>query len=427
MHVTAKADYAVRAVVELAGSSKQDSPRKVDEVAQAQGIPVSFLENILTQLRSSGIVRSQRGPEGGYWLAQPPRSGQPRAGHPRGRGSAGGRARAAPGGDRIRRLGRVPAAGVDRAARQPAQSARARDRRRRRRRQAAQGACSRSRAKRKPGRRARPRTRAGRAGARRGSAPRASSSSCALARVTWAQISRPSGSVSSTRTSKPRCTTRLHERLGRAAVGASGRIWMSCGRRKASPRRLTGPMNDITNSLLRALVQLARRARLLDPPGVHHDDLLGDLHRLLLVVRDEDRRHVDLVVQPAQPFAQLAAHLRVQRAERLVQQQHFRLDRQRARERHPLQLAARELRGVALGQAVQPHEPQQLLHARVDLRLRPLSHAQPERDVVVHRHVLERRVVLEDEAHAAVARRRVRDLLAADRHARPRRAPPGRR
>jgi Rrf2 family protein len=44
----------------------------VDEVAKAQGIPVSFLENILTQLRSAGIVRSQRGPEGGYWLAKPP-------------------------------------------------------------------------------------------------------------------------------------------------------------------------------------------------------------------------------------------------------------------------------------------------------------------------------------------------------------------
>jgi Rrf2 family protein len=70
MHVTAKADYAVRAAVELAAGS-QDSPRKVDAVAQAQGIPLSFLENILTQLRSSGIVRSQRGPEGGYWLARP--------------------------------------------------------------------------------------------------------------------------------------------------------------------------------------------------------------------------------------------------------------------------------------------------------------------------------------------------------------------
>ncbi|MGA2321084.1 MAG: Rrf2 family transcriptional regulator [Solirubrobacteraceae bacterium] len=71
MHVTAKADYAVRAIIELAGSS-QESPRKVDSIAQAQGIPLSFLENILTQLRSSGLVRSQRGPEGGYWLAQPP-------------------------------------------------------------------------------------------------------------------------------------------------------------------------------------------------------------------------------------------------------------------------------------------------------------------------------------------------------------------
>jgi Rrf2 family protein len=71
MHVTAKADYAVRAVVELAGSS-QAAPRKVEDIATSQGIPVSFLENILTQLRSSGVVRSQRGPEGGYWLAHPP-------------------------------------------------------------------------------------------------------------------------------------------------------------------------------------------------------------------------------------------------------------------------------------------------------------------------------------------------------------------
>ena len=72
MHVTAKADYAVRAVIELA-DSRQGAPRKVDDIAQAQGIPVSFLENILTQLRSAGIVRSQRGPEGGYWLARPAR------------------------------------------------------------------------------------------------------------------------------------------------------------------------------------------------------------------------------------------------------------------------------------------------------------------------------------------------------------------
>lgn len=69
MRVTAKADYAVRAVIELA-SGRDDAPRKVDDLARAQEIPVSFLENILTQLKSSGIVRSQRGPDGGYRLAR---------------------------------------------------------------------------------------------------------------------------------------------------------------------------------------------------------------------------------------------------------------------------------------------------------------------------------------------------------------------
>jgi Rrf2 family protein len=70
MHVTAKADYAVRAAIELS-TAAQDAPRKVDDVAKAQEIPLSFLENILTQLKTSGIVRSQRGPEGGYWLSRP--------------------------------------------------------------------------------------------------------------------------------------------------------------------------------------------------------------------------------------------------------------------------------------------------------------------------------------------------------------------
>ncbi|MGA2470523.1 MAG: Rrf2 family transcriptional regulator [Solirubrobacteraceae bacterium] len=71
MRVTAKADYAVRAVIELVGSGEQ-APRKADSVASAQSIPLSFLENILNQLKSAGIVRSQRGPDGGWWLLRPP-------------------------------------------------------------------------------------------------------------------------------------------------------------------------------------------------------------------------------------------------------------------------------------------------------------------------------------------------------------------
>ena len=71
MRVTAKADYAVRAAIELVGASEA-APRKADSVATAQGIPLSVLENILNQLKSAGIVRSQRGPEGGWWLLRPP-------------------------------------------------------------------------------------------------------------------------------------------------------------------------------------------------------------------------------------------------------------------------------------------------------------------------------------------------------------------
>ena len=69
MRVSAKADYAVRAMVELA--TKQKGPVKGEVIADSQGIPLKFLENILGELKHAGLVRSQRGIEGGYWLAAP--------------------------------------------------------------------------------------------------------------------------------------------------------------------------------------------------------------------------------------------------------------------------------------------------------------------------------------------------------------------
>ena len=69
MRVSAKADYAVRAAAELAAGGA--GPIKGEAVATAQGIPLKFLENILGELKHAGLVRSQRGAEGGYWLAKP--------------------------------------------------------------------------------------------------------------------------------------------------------------------------------------------------------------------------------------------------------------------------------------------------------------------------------------------------------------------
>jgi Rrf2 family protein len=69
MRISAKADYAVRAAVELAAANG-DKPVKAERIATAQGIPLNFLENILGELRHAGIVRSQRGAEGGFRLAR---------------------------------------------------------------------------------------------------------------------------------------------------------------------------------------------------------------------------------------------------------------------------------------------------------------------------------------------------------------------
>lgn len=69
MRVSAKADYAVRALLELAAA--EEPPLKRDEIAASQSIPVKFLESIMAELKHGGIVSSQRGADGGYWLARP--------------------------------------------------------------------------------------------------------------------------------------------------------------------------------------------------------------------------------------------------------------------------------------------------------------------------------------------------------------------
>ena len=69
MHVTAKADYAVRAAVELAAA--RPGPITGEAISNAQEIPLPFLEKILAELRQAGLVRSQRGVGGGSELARP--------------------------------------------------------------------------------------------------------------------------------------------------------------------------------------------------------------------------------------------------------------------------------------------------------------------------------------------------------------------
>ena len=69
MHISAKVDYAVRALIVLAASDGR--PISGAAVAEAGGLPPKFLDAILAELRRSGLVASQRGADGGYRLARP--------------------------------------------------------------------------------------------------------------------------------------------------------------------------------------------------------------------------------------------------------------------------------------------------------------------------------------------------------------------
>jgi Rrf2 family protein len=70
VHISAKAEYAMRALLTLA-AEPDGQPLTAERLAHAQTLPVKFLENILVDLRRGGLVRSQRGSEGGYRLARP--------------------------------------------------------------------------------------------------------------------------------------------------------------------------------------------------------------------------------------------------------------------------------------------------------------------------------------------------------------------
>ncbi|QIS08174.1 RrF2 family transcriptional regulator [Nocardia arthritidis] len=92
MHITAKVDYAVRTLLEIARTPRLraasvpvvdslhscPSPAttlttKADAISSAQQIPPKVLETVLSELRRAGLVVSRRGPDGGYWLAKPPK------------------------------------------------------------------------------------------------------------------------------------------------------------------------------------------------------------------------------------------------------------------------------------------------------------------------------------------------------------------
>lgn len=98
------------------------------------------------------------------------------------------------------------------------------------------------------------------------------------------------------------------------------------------------------------VVDLERGADLIGAAGIHDDDPVGDRQCLLLVVRHEYRGDAELLLDLADLLPQRDADLCIERGERLVEEQHLRLDGEGAGKRHALLLSAGQLIGEAVRQ-----------------------------------------------------------------------------
>src|SRR5438445_7698518 len=126
--------------------------------------------------------------------------------------------------------------------------------------------------------------------------------------------------------------------------------------------------------------------------------MVRDGERLLLVVRDVERGDAELELDAANLLAQLDADLRVERRERLVEEEYARLDRERARQRDALLHAAGELVRVAVACVAEADELQEIPDALASIALVLAANPQPVLDVLPRRHVREERVGLEHHA-----------------------------
>ena len=174
-------------------------------------------------------------------------------------------------------------------------------------------------------------------------------------------------------------------------------------------------MNAGHEHVRRTVVDLLRRADLLQAPADHHRDPVAERHRLHLVVRDVDGRDAEPVVQLLQLGAHLHAQLRVQVRQRLVQQEHLRLAHERAAHRHALALAARQLPRPALQQVGSSPSSVAISPTRASISsFGALRCRKREPEVLLHGHVRVQRVVLEHHRDVAVLRRDVVHARAAD-------------
>ena len=164
----------------------------------------------------------------------------------------------------------------------------------------------------------------------------------------------------------------------------------------------------------RRVVKLERRADLGDDPLVENDDLVGESHRLRLVMRHIDHRRAELGMKLRQFKAHLHAQFRVEVGQRLVEQENLGLAHERPADRDPLALAARKLGRTTVEIGLELQDARDFERALVLHLSRLAGDGEREGDVLPHRHMRVERVGLEHHGDAPLRRRHVGNVDVVD-------------
>src|SRR5712691_7852917 len=165
-------------------------------------------------------------------------------------------------------------------------------------------------------------------------------------------------------------------------------------------QEIRGPDEAGHEDRARALIDVARRADLLQPAAAHDRDTIRHGQRLVLVMGDVDGGDADFALQALELDLHVVAKLLVEGAERLVEEEHGGPRDEGPRQGHPLLLAPGELARIARAIGREPDQRERLADAALELPALHPRHAEPEGDVLIDGAMGEERVVLEDHAHA---------------------------
>ncbi len=153
------------------------------------------------------------------------------------------------------------------------------------------------------------------------------------------------------------------------------------------------------------MVEILGRSFLHHAALVHHGDPVGNRHRLFLIVCHVYGGDRQPALQVSNLLSHLDAQLRIEVGQRLIEQQHAWLDDDRARQRDALLLAARELSRKLLLVSGKADQREHVADALSDHVVAPSAHTQAVGNVLEHRKVRKKRVILEYEANVALVRR----------------------